>query len=340
MALTLCQRILSNYIPICPFELFDSPNRVVIETAGYEKKVASLKRDAALRRFGGVKSKILKDAKKGRSVDDLGKLWQMEPCADRGWCSGLCPEQALIQVGKADGRGDAAGAYLQSYHRQGSVVMGWHQVTSQSANSGVSQVVAGTGLNVISPTWFSLSDNLGNIKSLASSDYVTYCHQNNIQVWGLVSNLENKNVDTTTVLNTTSYRDSLVNNLIAGRFPMIWTVSMSIWRRSVFLPRMAILSLSRNCPSSAKKNDIILSVDNYVPSASTAFYNRSVQADYADYIAVMAYDEHYVGGDEAGIRRIHRFLMEKRCSGYSGRSTGRSDHLRHAFLCQSVGAVR
>ena len=196
------------------FELFDSPNRVVIETAGYEKKVASLKRDAALRRFGGVKSKILKDAKRA-SVDDLGKLWQMEPCADRGWCSGLCPEQALIQVGKADGRGDAAGAYLQSYHRQGSVVMGWHQVTSQSANSGVSQVVAGTGLNVISPTWFSLSDNLGNIKSLASSDYVTYCHQNNIQVWGLVSNLENKNVDTTTVLNTTSYRDSLVNNLIA-----------------------------------------------------------------------------------------------------------------------------
>ena len=36
------------------FELFDSPNRVVIETAGYEKKVASLKRDAALRRFCGV----------------------------------------------------------------------------------------------------------------------------------------------------------------------------------------------------------------------------------------------------------------------------------------------
>ena len=50
------------------FELFDSPNRVVIETAGYEKEGCNAsKRDAALRRFGGVKSKILKDAKKGRS---------------------------------------------------------------------------------------------------------------------------------------------------------------------------------------------------------------------------------------------------------------------------------
>ena len=29
--------------------------------AGYEKKVATLKRDVALRRFGGVKSLILKD---------------------------------------------------------------------------------------------------------------------------------------------------------------------------------------------------------------------------------------------------------------------------------------
>jgi len=160
--------------------------------------------------------------------------------------------------------------------------------------------VAGTGLNVISPTWFSLSDNLGNIKSLASSDYVTYCHQNNIQVWGLVSNLENKNVDTTTVLNTTSYRDSLVNNLITQAISYdldginVDMEALSVSAKDGYIEFIKELSIK------CEKNDIILSVDNYVPSASTAFYNRSVQADYADYIAVMAYDEHYVGGDEAG----------------------------------------
>lgn len=29
-------------------------------------------------------------------------------------------------------------------------------------------------------------------------------------------------------------------------------------------------------------------------------YNRDVQADFADYVIIMAYDEHYSGGDEAG----------------------------------------
>ena len=173
-------------------------------------------------------------------------------------------------------------------------------MTSQAANGNVSKMVAGTDLNVISPTWFSLSDNQGNIRSLASSDYVTYCHENNIQVWGLVSNLENKNVDTTTVLNTTSYRDNLVNNLITQ------AISYNLDGINVDMEALSIaakdgyIEFIRELSIKCEKNDIILSVDNYVPTDSTAFYNRSVQADYADYIAVMAYDEHYAGGDEAG----------------------------------------
>ncbi|MCR5452162.1 MAG: hypothetical protein K6F00_05980, partial [Lachnospiraceae bacterium] len=30
------------------------------------------------------------------------------------------------------------------------------------------------------------------------------------------------------------------------------------------------------------------------------YYNRKVQGDYADYVIVMAYDEHYTGSEEAG----------------------------------------
>ena len=71
-------------------------------------------------------------------------------------------------------------------------------------------------MNVISPTWFYLDDNQGGIAELGSRSYVDYCHQQGVQVWGLVSNLENDEVDTTSVLNTTSSRDALVNNLIAA----------------------------------------------------------------------------------------------------------------------------
>lgn len=49
-----------------------------------------------------------------------------------------------------------------------------------------------------------------------------------------------------------------------------------------------------------RKRGVVLSVDNYVPSEYTAHYNRKEQGIVADYIIVMGYDEHYVGGGAAG----------------------------------------
>ncbi len=57
-----------------------------------------------------------------------------------------------------------------------------------------------------------------------------------------------------------------------------------------------IRELSIKC----KKNDLVLSIDNYVPSSYTAFYNRKEQSCFADYIIIMGYDEHYKGSEEAG----------------------------------------
>ena len=69
--------------------------------------------------------------------------------------------------------------------------MAWHQVTNQSANNNLASILQKTkGINILSPTWFYLNDNNGNIASLASSTYVDYCHQNGIEVWALISNLE------------------------------------------------------------------------------------------------------------------------------------------------------
>ena len=48
------------------------------------------------------------------------------------------------------------------------------------------------------------------------------------------------------------------------------------------------------------KRGIVLSVDNFVPTEYTAHYNRKEQGIICDYIIIMGYDEHYVGGGEAG----------------------------------------
>ena len=65
--------------------------------------------------------------------------------------------------------------------------MAWHQVTTQAANAYLSDVMSGVeGLNTISPTWFSLSDNEGNFTSIASVDYVAQAHQMGLEVWWII----------------------------------------------------------------------------------------------------------------------------------------------------------
>jgi spore germination protein YaaH len=66
----------------------------------------------------------------------------------------------------------------------------------------------------------------------------------------------------------------------------------------------AYIQFVRELSLKCKANGIILSVDNYVPSEYTTFYNRSEQAVFADYVIVMAYDEHYAGSDEGSVSSI------------------------------------
>lgn len=277
------------------------PNRILVETAGYEKTTAVLKKDSALRRYGGVKSKILKDAEKGEQVcvlEDYGS-WSLVLSGD-----GVlgCVQNSRIG-NKQQVTVEAALPEEEFTHLllEKDVVLGWHQVTSSSANSSITEVLnKAKGMNVISPTWFYLNNNTGGIADRGSSSYVETCHQQGVQVWGLVSNLENPEVDTAKVLNTTSSRDNLVNNLIAA------AITYNLDGINVDIEELSssaadgyiafIKELSLKC----EKNDIILSVDNYVPSSYSGFYNRKVQADFADYVVIMAYDEHYSGGEEAG----------------------------------------
>ena len=183
--------------------------------------------------------------------------------------------------------------------------MAWHQVTNQTANNQVSSVLAGTkGVNVISPTWFYLNDNEGGIAVLASSDYVSYCHENGVEVWALVSNFENADVDTTQVLNTTSSRDTLVNNLIAE------AVRYNLDGINVDFEMLdeeaapGFLQFIRELSLKCEGNDLVLSVDNYSPASYNAFYDCEEQAVFADYVVLMAYDEHYNGSEEGSVASL------------------------------------
>lgn len=287
------------------YEVYEEPGRVVISDEWDEVTFTSIKKATQIREKGGVKSPILKEIQKGELVTVLETM--------DSWVK-VCSQDGFIGYVKAKCLGgEQEVLYDHNYvepvfshiSKDFRINMAWHQVTNQSANSNISSVLStAKGVNVISPTWFYLDDNAGKIASLASTDYVSYCHQQGVEVWGLVSNLENAEVDTTAVLNVTSSRDNLVNNLISEAIRCdldginVDFESLEVEAGDGFLQFIRELSLK------CENNDLVLSVDNYVPSDYTEFYDRAEQAVFADYIVVMAYDEHFRGSDEGSVASL------------------------------------
>ncbi len=283
------------------FKVNAEPNRVQIISAWGQVSRADVKKKTAIRLKGGIKSPIVADVPKGSRVTmiDQGDDW-----------SRVCTEDGMIGYLKNSKLGEVTSETISRAFeepefahllKEETISLGWHQVTSPEANDRVADVLQATkGINVISPTWFYLNDNEGNIYSLASRDYVTYCHGQGVDVWGLISNLENPDVDTTYVMTHTSTRDYLTNQIIAAAIEYdLDGINLDFEALSQEAGD-SYVQFIRELSIKCENNDLVLSVDNYVPTSYTEFYNRAEQAVFADYIIIMAYDEHYSGSEDIG----------------------------------------
>lgn len=292
------------------FQVSEEPNRVQITSKWGDVKTAQTKGDTEIRQKGGIKSPIVADVAKGSKVTVLesGDNW-----------SKVCTEDGMIGYLKNKRLGEVTTETLSREFEEPvfthmlkdkTISLGWHQVTNQDGNNRVANVLQSTkGINVLSPTWFYLNDNNGSIYSLANQNYVDYCHQQGVEVWALVSNLENSEVDTTYVLSHTSVRDKLVNEIIAAAIQYnLDGINLDFEALSAYTSEEdgkryvgdAYIQFVRELSIKCKNNNIVLSVDNYVPSSYTEFYNRSEQALFADYVIIMAYDEHTRVSDDVG----------------------------------------
>ncbi len=283
------------------YACYEEPNRLVIATTWESITYTLVKRDTQLRELGGIKSNVLTELSKGERVlvRDVLEDWVC-----------VCTEDGFVGYMKKNALGDEETVTYSSTYtapvferisRDDTICMAWHQVTNTAANASVASVLSATnGVNVISPTWFYLNDDEGGIVSLASADYVTYCHNQGVEVWALISNLENSDVDTTAVLSCTSTRDALVNNLISEALKYDLDGINVDFESLEGAAGTGFLQFLRELSLKCSGNGIVLSVDNYAPASYNLFYSRGEQAVFADYIVLMAYDEHYAGSDEAG----------------------------------------
>ena len=180
------------------FAFYEEPNRMVVTTDWSDDTIVPVKKNTQIRYQGGIKSPILVQVEKETQLILLerGEDWDKVATTD-----GIIGYIRKKKLGKEEMK-----SYGHTYEEEEfthllkdeKINMGWHQVTTKDANSRVADVISATkGLNVISPTWFYLNDNEGNLMNLASMDYVDYCHSQGIEVWALVSNLENDEADAT-----------------------------------------------------------------------------------------------------------------------------------------------
>ena len=190
------------------------------------------------------------------------------------------------------------------------VVMGWHQVFSESGYSQLDDIIStAKGMNVICPTWFTIKDNDGNIQNLGEKKYVTKAHKAGLQVWVMLDDI-NISTDGLQVFGTTSHRKTLITAVIDAVKELgadginldVETIKSDVGP--------SYIQFIRELSAACRKEKLVLSVDNYSPMPHTAFYDRTQQGQVVDYVVVMAYDEHYVKGPEAGSTSSLAFVKQ------------------------------
>ena len=294
-----------DYVKKCTnfsFTLYQEPNRAVLTTSWSEHQAADIGKDTAVRYQGGVKSDILTDLSAGDKVVILEEMenWSKVATADGylGYVENKRLEnrrsETLIPVT------DYQEPEYTSIRRDHKINLGWHQVTSESANSTLESVLDGiSGMNVISPTWFFLSDDDGNFVSIGSTDYVNTAHSRGLEVWALLDNFT-YDVNTKEILSYTSKRAKLIEGLVNE------ALALGVDGINVDLEQVSsdagedYVEFLRELSIACRANNLVLSVDNYVPKNYNAHYNWKEQGVVADYVIIMGYDEHYGGSQEPG----------------------------------------
>ena len=281
-------------------EFFDEPKRMVIYTEDKTLDKATIVKETAVRYRGGVKSDILKELSEN---DTVYILEEMEDWAKVQTTDGFI---GYVEIKKYEKAGTQPVTIekceipleYNSIKIDGKINLAFHQLFDAGA-SDFSDVPKDAGINIVAPTVFRITDDEGSIKNTVNANYVANAHNAGVKVWGVWTDVDNE-VNMAGIFHTFDARQSFINNMIAVTldnnldginldFEKIPSDSGSDWGE--FLKELSIAT---------HKAGIVLSVDNYAPTASTVHYNRGIQGNVCDYVIVMGYDEHWASGGVAG----------------------------------------
>ena len=298
------------------YKVYEDPNRVMIQTDWEDLTVATVKKDTQVRYRGGVKSPILCEISKQDEVTIIESEENWKKVCTKDGFIGYVKKSALKKDEKitVQREFDDSEQQFTSITKDYKINMVWHNVTNSTANNSVAQKLVQTkGVTTIAPTWYHVANTSGDLESISSTDYVSYAHQANIEVWATIRDFDggiSSYEESLEFLSRTSQRERLINQLIADALQTgIDGINVDFEKISNECGEhyiQFIRELSIRC----KQNGLVLSVDNYVPKGYNMQYNREEQGIVADYVVIMGYDEHFAGSLEAGSVSSYNFVKE------------------------------
>ena len=183
--------------------------------------------------------------------------------------------------------------------KNGRITMIWDQVFNSAQNKKESKYIPIDNLDVISPTWFEISDDEGNVSNIADKSYIDWAHSKGYQVWGLFSNGFDPDITHNTLSNP-DIREKIIKQILS--YAQIYNLDgINIDFEAI---RKAdgeyFVQFVREITPYLKAQGLTVSVDLSRPEGWNSYYGMKEVGEVVDYVVLMAYDEHWGTSPKSG----------------------------------------
>ncbi|WP_026835227.1 glycosyl hydrolase family 18 protein [Eubacterium xylanophilum] len=281
-----------------------NPNRVIIESDfNTQKSFVKTTEDVRLRVGPGKKYDYLLELASGTELivdDDTPAENEHTKVMTNDGISGYLPNKSLGKITAKTYVTDKKEEVFEQKSLGEDVCLAWHNMGVQATEKMLAEGTAYvSGANVLSPTFYTIKGDKGELISRADKKYVDAAHAKGFKVWAVVNDIE-KDLSRMKTLTRTSSRTKLINNIMAEvkayGYDGINIDFEGITKDSA----PGFLEFLRELVLVGHKSNLIISVDNYPAMDYNKHYNYAEQGKVVDYVIVMAYDEHTSAEGVAG----------------------------------------
>lgn len=292
------------------YKTFEAPYRITFEAPDVQYLKVTFKDSSKIRTKSSVKGHII-------GTGDEGTDWFSTGEIDNGWmeiisCDG---RQGYVKKDAVTTESYISPSIREfeykSQVRNHKIVLAWDAVYDLKDNDNISARLENVkNANVISPTWYKVKNNSGELETMADGDYVEYVHNLGYEVWPLVSDFGMKEeIDEGSILSSYESRRALIANIM-NEIKLYGYEGINIDFEKIKSDYSEdYIQFIRELSVECRRAEVVLSVDNYPPYNFNRYYNRKAQGECVDYVIVMCYDEHYSGGEKAGSTSSLKYLV-------------------------------